>query len=286
MLTADGFCWQISGTNEEGVSLVSLFAHAMRLSGQEAAKSAEQKIEQKRKISVNVSKKGIRWKDILAEQANEIVCRVGPVHTPEKMAFQLLRISQIVANASENNGGLLVHGALAEWNGSGVVLAGPGGVGKTTASKRLPLPWRSLCDDVTLIVKAQDGTYWAHPWPTWSQYRQGDLSGFWDVQDAVKLGMVCMLSRNKKDRVSPLPIRQAISELVDVNGQTFFILANGMNKDAVRRLNLMRFHNAVAISQKIPVCRLNISLDGKFWEELEGFLHELEKITKIKNEGV
>ena len=93
-----------------------------------------------------------------------------------------------MANSSEKNGGLLVHGALAEWNGIGVILAGPGGVGKTTASKRLPRPWRSLSDDNTLIVKSPDGTYWAHPWPTWSRYRQGDMSGSWDVQAAVKLG--------------------------------------------------------------------------------------------------
>ena len=38
--------------------------------------------------------------------------------------------------------GLFLHGALAERNGFGVILAGPSGVGKTTASVRLPSPWR------------------------------------------------------------------------------------------------------------------------------------------------
>ena len=70
------------------------------------------------------------------------------------MTLQLMRVSQIVANASEEKGGLLVHGALVEWNGTGVILAGPGGVGKTTASKRLPSTWRSLSDDTALIVKS------------------------------------------------------------------------------------------------------------------------------------
>ena len=59
-----------------------------------------------------------------------------------------------------------------------------------------------------------------------------------------------MLSPEQGDRVSPLSIHQAISELVDVSGQTFFIMANGMGKDAIRRINLMRFHNAVAISKR------------------------------------
>ncbi len=45
-----------------------------------------------------------------------------------------------------------------------------------------------------------------------------------------------------------------------------------MNKAAIRRINLMRFHNAVAIGKKIPVCRLEISRSGKFWQKIEKFL--------------
>ena len=206
------------------------------------------------------------------ERADKISCRVSPFTTPKKTAFRLMRISQLVAHSSEINGGLLVHGALIQWKGLGVILAGPGGVGKTTASQRLPRPWRSLSDDTTLIVLSPDGFYWAHPWPTWSRFWQEDMDGSWDVQAAVKLGLICMLSQEKRDRAFPLPIRQAISELVDISGQTFAILANGMSKDALRSLNLMRFENATAISKKIPVCRLEISRTGKFWKEIEEFL--------------
>ena len=181
-----------------------------------------------------------------------------------------------MANCSEKNGGLLVHGALAEWNGQGVILAGPGGVGKTTASKRLPPPWRSFSDDNTLIVKSPDGSYWAHPWPTWSQYRQGEMSGSWDVQTAVKLKAIFMMTQTKKDRVSSLSTPQAISELVDVSGQTFFIMANGLDKDAIRRINLMRFENAITMSIRVPIRRLEISRNGEFWKEIEKFLVSLE----------
>ncbi|HEX7501988.1 MAG TPA: SynChlorMet cassette protein ScmC, partial [Acidobacteriota bacterium] len=233
------------------------------------------RIRQTKSVLVQILKREGRWPDLPLEHANGFACRVGPFSTPKELATQLARISQIVANSSEKNGGLLVHGALAEWNGQGVILAGPGGVGKTTASKRLPRPWHSLSDDSALIVKSQDDSYWAHPWPTWSRYRLGDMSGSWDVRAAVKLGVICMLSRDNKDRVFPLFSRQAISELVDVSGQTFFIMANGMDKDAIRRINLMRFHNAVALNKKVPVCRLEISRDGKFWKEIEKFLVSL-----------
>jgi SynChlorMet cassette protein ScmC len=254
----------------------------MRLSLQTAAAISAHKTRQIKKISINVLNKEIRWRDMPVEHLNETKCHLGPISTPEKTVLQLMRISQVVANASEKNGGLLVHGALAEWNGTGVILAGPGGVGKTTASRRLPPPWRPLSDDTALIVRSPNGMYWAHPWPTWSQYRQGDMSGSWDVGAAIKLGLICMLRQGPDDRISSLPLRQVISELVDVSGQSFFIMANGMNKDAVRRLNLMRFHNAVDISKKIPVCRLDIGLKGNFWDEIEGFLNASLKMRMMK----
>jgi SynChlorMet cassette protein ScmC len=244
----------------------------MRIGRESPSTFSKHRKKRSRKISVKVSNRRIRWPDFPLEQANEIICHVGSVDIPGKMAFQLARVSHVPVYNSEMNGGLLVHGALVERNGVGVILAGPGGVGKTTASERLPRPWRALSDDNTLIVKSPDGTYWAHPWPTWSRYRQGDMSGSWDVQFAVKLGMICMLSQNKKDRVFQLPLSQAISELVDVCGQTFFIMANGMDKDVIRRINLMRFHNAVALSKKVPVCRLEISRHGRFWKEIEKLL--------------
>jgi SynChlorMet cassette protein ScmC len=267
---------------EDAALLVSRFKHALGMNRQARTALAVHKTRQIKEISVSVSQRKIRWRDFPAEHANEIACRAGPVHTPEKMAFQLTRISYVVANSSEKNGGLLVHGALAEWNGIGVILAGPGGVGKTTASKRLPRSWRSLSDDTTLIVKSADGKYWAHPWPTWSQYRQGNMSGFWDVQSAVKLRLICMLRQGKDDRVCLLPVRQAITELVEVSGQSFFKMANGMSKDTIRRLNLMRFGNAIEISKNIPVCRLEMSLDGKFWNEIEKFLNAPKKKRMIK----
>jgi SynChlorMet cassette protein ScmC len=280
--TADGFCWQFHGVNKRGVLLIPQLAHAMRLSRKSAAAFVAHKTKWIKKIAVTVLIREVRWPDLPHERANEIACNLGSVSTSEKTALQLTRISQIVANSSEKNGGLLVHGALAELNGIGVILAGPGGVGKTTASKRLPHPWRSLSDDTALIVKSPDGTYWAHPWPTWSRCRQGDMSGSWDVQTAVKIGLICMLRQCQDDRISLLPLRQVISELVDVSGQTFTILANGMSQSALRCLNLMRFHNAVVMAKKLPVCRLEISKNGEFWEEIKRFLNAPIKMRKMK----
>ena len=97
-----------------------------------------------------------------------------------------------------------MHGALAEENGIGVILAAPGGTGKTTASDRLPAPWRSLCDDTTLVVRDSQGKYWGHPWPTWSRFLEGGPGGTWEVQEAVPLRGVFFLSQAPEDLTEPL----------------------------------------------------------------------------------
>ena len=81
------------------------------------------------------------------------VCILSPCEKWGGPHVNLLRLSLIFAREAQARGGALIHGALAERNGHGVILAAPGGTGKTTASNRLPAPWRSLCDDATLVVR-------------------------------------------------------------------------------------------------------------------------------------
>ena len=68
---------------------------------------------------------------------------------------QLARLSACIARETLPNGGVMLHGGLATVplapGPGGVLLAGRSGVGKSTASRRLPPTWRSLADDVTLV---------------------------------------------------------------------------------------------------------------------------------------
>jgi len=216
--------------------------------------------------------KGVSRKDFPIELEGRTICEAGPMTSQRKMGLAMIRAAGVVARGCERNGGLLVHGALVEKNGTGVILAGPGGVGKSTAAGRLPAPWRALSDDMCLIVKGRDGGYWAHAWPTLSRLRLGDLQGAWDVSQAVPVALICMLSQYEKDQLEFLSHNQAVSELVDVSGQTLVYATGGMDDDVVREVNLARFHSAVEVAKVLPVYRLRISLNGRFWEELDELL--------------
>ena len=150
-----------------------------------------------------------------------------------------------------------------------MILAGPGDVGKSTAAARLPRPWRALSDDMCLISRSVSGDYWAHPWPTFSLIRMGRFGGAWVVENAVPLKIVCMLAQHKRDQLQTMSYYQAVSELVDISGQTTMFMTGEMEQNVARRVNLMRFHNALLLAKEIPVYRLMLSLKGKFWKEIE-----------------
>jgi len=181
----------------------------------------------------------------------------------------LLRLALVIARDVQTRGGMLIHGALAERDGRGVILAAPGGTGKTTASNRLPPPWRSRCDDTTLVVRDAHGNYWAHPWPTWSRFICAAAGGgVWDTQHAVPLTGVFVLSQACEDRVEAIGRGQAVSLLVQCAEQAALYMGPALEEAEMRALHLERFNNLCVLAHVIPGAILHISLTGAFWDTI------------------
>lgn len=186
----------------------------------------------------------------------------------------LVRLSLVFAREAQARGGVLIHGALAEKDGMGVILAAPGGTGKTTASSRLPAPWRSRCDDTTLVVRDPQGRYLAHPWPTWSSFLDGGPGGAWDVQRAVPLRGIFLLARADADHVERIGPAHAVSLLVECVRQASQFMPLGLFKEEIHALHLERFNNLCALTRAVPAHILHISLTGAFWQEIERTLED------------
>lgn len=182
----------------------------------------------------------------------------------------LIELSTALARAFVPHGGVLLHGALAEWEGRGVLLAAPGGTGKTTASNRLPPPWRSLSDDMTLVLCDAQGQWWAHPWPTWSRFLPGGSGGAWDVQYAVPLHAIFYLAQAPEERVEPIGAGQATAMLVQSAEQAaYFSLTRGLSVEESRALRQQSFNLLCNLAQAMPTFVLHLSLTGAFWVEIE-----------------
>jgi SynChlorMet cassette protein ScmC len=187
-----------------------------------------------------------------------------------QLYYTFIQMMKIIHRDVLARKGLFLHGALAERNGFGVILAGPSGVGKTTASIRLPGPWRSLSDDMTLVVRDAQGRYWGHPWPTWSFFRESNNSGrMWDVSYAVPLKGLFFLAQAREDRAERIGAGQASGMLLETARQASSPLVNRNSNDNLTAMNLQLFNNACIMAKSMRSFILNVSLNGQFWKEMD-----------------
>ncbi len=270
LVLADGSQWSISAADAEAASIVAQLGCAMRLPATPGARAAVPHGKCCR-LTVRVEARAARAACAVppVTAQGDVVCVLNAGKLGGGAYPGLVRVALVFAREAQARGGVLMHGALAERDGVGVVLAAPGGTGKTTASNRLPPPWRSLCDDTVLLVRDPQGCYWAHPWPTWSRFVDGGPGGSWDVRRAVPVKAIFLLTRAPADRVQRVGRGQAVSLLVECVKQVSTFMPLGAQSAEVRGLHLEQFNNLCALTLAVPSHLLHISLTGSFWQELE-----------------
>jgi SynChlorMet cassette protein ScmC len=273
LVLADGSHWKIAAGDEEAAAIVSQLGCAMQLGMTPGAINPSHQghlcrllvqVDAHMSVAENYVPLASKNDGVLVVRILKSLCDNWGCSY-----LNLVRLSLIFAREAQARGGVLIHGALAERDGVGVILAAPGGTGKTTASNRLPAPWRSLCDDTTLVVRDPQGKYWAHPWPTWSRILDKGFVGTWDVQNAVPVKGIFFLTQAVEDRAERVGPGQAVSLLAECVGQVSTLMASGLSKKELRTLHLERFNNLCALARVVPAHVLHISLTGVFWQEIE-----------------
>lgn len=161
---------------------------------------------------------------------------------------------------------LLIHGGLVEKGGRGAILTGRSGAGKSTACRRIPPPWRALSDECTIIVSDGSGGYRAHPWLTPSRFSPGGPGGRWRVEESYPLDGIFVLNQDPEDRAQRVGQAEAASLLVKTTEQ-----ASGqmLGWEEVASGRMARFERVLKLARAVPTFVLHISLEGRFWEEIE-----------------
>jgi SynChlorMet cassette protein ScmC len=165
--------------------------------------------------------------------------------------------------------GLPLHAALIERAGQGILLAAPGGTGKSTCCRRLPKPWRPISDDEVLVLPDEEGGYRVHPFPTWSDYLWRRSRKTWNIEYHLPLQAVFFLEHAESDTAEPLGEARAA---VYVQGsaqqvcQKYWQIKEGEPR---RVFTSSIFANACEMVKTVPAFKLGISLKGRFWEEIE-----------------
>jgi SynChlorMet cassette protein ScmC len=202
----------------------------------------------------------------------DVICEMGDEENQELNIIRMwLSLSPVYVWALES-GGLPLHAALVERNGTGVLLAAPGGTGKSTCCRRILPPWNALCDDSTLIVVDTHKHYQAHPLPTWSDYLWERSGATWDVQQHLPLSALFFLQQGTTDEAIPIGQGQASVLITESVVQIYQSIWRNLLQEEERRFKKKIFENACELAKGIPAFKLRVSLNGRFWDELDRVL--------------
>lgn len=272
---ADGACWRLEGEGRWAGQLVAGLARVMQLpTGDGRGRLLRLRPGDDMREPGAGYQAAQRFPQVVwpASDVEPVECLIDPQPGAHALLV-FMEVARVIAQDAQARGGVLLHAALAEREGAGIVLVGPSGMGKTTTSQRLPPPWQARCDDAVLVVRDREGVYWAHPWPTWSRFAFNGPGGSWQVPVASRLRAIFCLSQAGRDWVEPIGPGQALQLLTglsEVTGQ--MPRSSGAVLEEGRRLRLQRFDNLSQLVRTLPVYVLHLSREGAFWNEIERVL--------------
>ena len=168
-----------------------------------------------------------------------------------------------------SRGGGPFHSLLAEYDGRGILIAGPAESGKSTCHQRLPTPWNPLCDDHVLVVKRDHSDYAAHPFPTWSEYLWKESDKTWPTSYTVPINAIFFLEQADVDHVTRVIPEQAAPMLFESQKQVWQRHWARIDPSPCDKQRIMAFENACALARAIPTYVLKATLLGRFWGKIE-----------------
>jgi SynChlorMet cassette protein ScmC len=127
-----------------------------------------------------------------------------------------------------------------------------------------------LGDDEVLIVAREDGTFYAHPFPTWSDlfFQRRESPRAWRTSFGVRLSGIYFLEQAAIDRSAPLERQQAPMRITSGSLQAMqrfqHLLPSAKKRELYRRI----FDNACQMVKRVPCHSLKATLNGSFWEEM------------------
>jgi SynChlorMet cassette protein ScmC len=206
------------------------------------------------------------------DEVPDVICEMGDEEDHDLDIVRMWLALAPVYSKTLEAGGLPLHAALVERDGTAVLLLAPGGTGKSTCCRRILPPWKALCDDLTLMVVDRHKHYRVHPFPTWSNYLWKLSDTTWDIQHHLPLSALFFMEQGTTDEVIPVGKGLASVLATESAEQVYQAAWRNLLPEEERSLKEQVFENACALAGRIPAFRLRVSLEGRFWEEMEKVL--------------
>lgn len=207
------------------------------------------------------------------DDAPDLICEMRHEEDNYEQSILSMRFSLYpIYQRAQESGGIPLHAGLVERGGKGILLAGPKNTGKSTCCLRLPSPWRSFCDEETLIVMDKQQEYQAHPFPTWSDFFRKSSLGTWNVERHLPFSAIFFLEQAEQDEVIRIGPGEAAVLMNQSAMQVYHRFWHYCSDDEVKKGKKKLFENACQLTKSVPAFKLRVSLNGRFWEKIETVL--------------
>lgn len=144
--------------------------------------------------------------------------------------------------------GVLMHAGALRHEGRGYVFAGRSGAGKSTVAKLLKDDADVLSDELVAIRQTSAG-WLVYGTPFWGEFARAGIN-----QHAL-LGLICLLAKDTRHSLEPLPRRDALTALLQCSVQ----FGEGA------RIAEAMLNTVSALVRVVPVYRLRFLPDKGFW---------------------
>ena len=225
------------------------------------------------------------WSDLVLlshEELSYVIAGLGDMSDREGRIEQMRRAMLPFYEAVAAKGGLPLHAALAEIGGQGVLLAGISGAGKSTCCRRFPASWRTLGDDMAIVVPCEDGAFRGHPLPTWSAVKAQTVERPCVLQHSVPIRAIFFLVHSESESAEPVGGARAALSIYDAAMQVFMSVDHSASIPGGSTYTRTLFENASEMAAAVPAFVLQVSLRGRFWECIERAFDQVSRAVYKK----
>ncbi len=188
------------------------------------------------------------------------------------------RLLRAMVMRNELQGGFLIHGIMLQHKQEdrAIIYAGDSGVGKTTAAQKMPSDqWQRCSDDVTLVVRDNQGLYYAHPWSGSKSYMQPELR--YGAEKGVLLMGVFFLKQHSEVQIETAKKIESIAVLQRLVNEHAALPDPSIDPKRVGEMRKNRLVNLVSFSRSVPIYNLYLNKTDPFWRDIEALLYDDDK---------
>lgn len=209
----------------------------------------------------------------VSEDGTMMIFQIRKEDTHKERIYNMWACVHPIYRSVLDHGGISLHAGMVGRNEMCVLVAAPGGVGKSTTCSRFPKSWVVHGDDEVIVIGNENGELIAYPFPTWSNFLIGKEPKRWHVTRGFAVKAIYFLYHSKINSVKQMSESKSA---VLINQSARQIVRRGWElsgEEKKKALQKKVIDAAVRMAKSASCFELHLSQDEPFDDLIESSLN-------------